>query len=311
MAGRPESPIPEDVPRPLQELTSELREMRAAAGLTLSQLSVRSGLARTTLHESLAGRKVPSWRVVEAVARATNASSRELSRLGQLWQDAREFISAEADFRATGAIAGAAGSELPPGANRVMTSAARETQQRTVLHDLYKRAGRPSVRELADATGLSRSAVHRAVTGQSTAGARTVADGLAARLAPAGQEEWTAKITNAFEGVPPGTEETAPFRALNTGEREVVAEAFADFERSLQRVRNLIAHGSVQAPPEIRAQVMLLAASMEQARSGRSLDSSAPFKAGVLAEHHRLMMQEQSGGAASAGDGASDREDQA
>ncbi|WPP31434.1 helix-turn-helix transcriptional regulator [Streptomyces sp. CL7] len=274
----------------MRQLARELQERRAAGGLSLARLSQETGYGKATLARFLDGQQAPAWPVVAAIARSTNASHDQTEDLRQLW---------EAAWNA----------RRPPGANKVMESAARETQQRTVVNDLYQLAGRPSVRELEDATGVSRSVVHRVLTGQSMAGARKVADGLLARLAPDEQEEWTAKITNVFEGETPGSEDTGPFRTLHAGEREMVAEAFADFERSLQRVRNLIAHGSVQAPPELSAQVMLLAATMEHARSGRSPDPSAPSGAEALAARYRQRMQEESGGAASADDAASDRKD--
>jgi transcriptional regulator with XRE-family HTH domain len=288
-----------------------LRELRAAENLTLRELSRLTMIPISTLSDAFAGRTIPTLQIVMAIARATKADEQELRTL---WETARGSAYAARAVRRrarrTEDIKGADLGAPPSDANRVMESAAREAQQRTVVHDLYRLAGRPSVRELADATGLSRSAVHRAVSGQSTAGARKVADGLAARLAPGEREKWTAKITHVYEEAAPGAEETTPpFRALHADERETVAAAFSEFERSLQQVRNLIAHGSVQMPPEIRAQVMILAATMEQARSGRPLDPSGPFRSEVLAEHYRLVMQEQAGNATSAGGATSDRRD--
>ncbi|MCX4858373.1 helix-turn-helix domain-containing protein [Streptomyces canus] len=300
--GRPVSPVPADAPRYVQELATRLRDLRTAENLTLRQLNRLTTIPMSTLSDAFAGDRVPSWQVVAAIARATKADEQELRAL---WEAAR--AAREAQARGTKAIGRAALGAPPSGANRLMEAAARETRQRTVVHDLYRLAGRPSVRELADATGLSRSAVHRTVSGQSTAGARRVADGLAARLTPDEREEWTAKITNVFEEAASGTEDTAPFRAIHASEREMVAEAFSEFERSLQHVRNLIAHGVAQTPREISAQVMLLAASMEQARSGRSPDTSAPIAAQVLAAQYEKRVQEQSSDEAPSSDPASDR----
>ncbi|WP_405729184.1 helix-turn-helix domain-containing protein [Streptomyces sp. NBC_00028] len=283
----------------MQQLALRLRDVRNAAGLTYSQLSARTRYSMSGLSLVFAGKRFPTWEMVAAIARATDTDVQEL-RL--LWEAARESAGAARTAgtvaRNIDAVEPAALRAPPVGANRVMESAAREMQQRTVVHDLYQLAGRPSVRELADVTGLSRSAVHRAVSGQSVAGARRVADGLVARLAPDVREEWAAKITNVFEGAPPGTEDTAPFQALHASDREMVAEAFSEFERSLQRMRNLLAHGAVQAPTEIRAQVFVLAATIEETRMGWRPQS---FVGGA----------EQSGGEARASSSAPDRKDDA
>ncbi|MEV6393591.1 helix-turn-helix transcriptional regulator [Streptomyces sp. NPDC051907] len=250
----------------MRELVLRLREHRRAAGLTLAELGVATMYSRAHISEALSGRRVPSWDLVERMARATSPTrptSDQLEKLRELWTSARQATG----YRPDSAPARAMTNVLPPGAHQVMDAAAREARQRTVLHDLYALTGFPSVRELAEAIRLSRSAVHRAVTGQSLAGAREVADGLVARLVPEERDEWAARVSSVFDEASAPAEDTPRFRALNAGEGQAVeiAGTISDFESSLRRMRNMIAHGMVQTSPEIAAQVLLLAATLEQA----------------------------------------------
>jgi transcriptional regulator with XRE-family HTH domain len=67
--GRPERPLIRDG-SPARELAASLRELRDRSGLTYDQLARRAKFSRSTLQEALAGRRLPTLQVVEAVARA-------------------------------------------------------------------------------------------------------------------------------------------------------------------------------------------------------------------------------------------------
>ncbi|MFD4319023.1 helix-turn-helix domain-containing protein [Streptomyces sp. NPDC058548] len=304
MRGRPENPIPDDAPGPVRELAELLRRVRA--GRSLRELSRITNYSLAALSEATSGRRVPSWPVVEALAEAGKVSPHLHERLRDLWKEAK---AAEAERSRAASTGGTASGEPPPGAHEVMESAAREMQQRTVLHALYELADRPSVRDLADATGLSRSAVHRAVTGQSTAGAERVAEDLATRLAPAQREEWTARVTHVFDRAPALPQQAPLYYAHTVDALTTVAEAFSEFEKSLTRVRNLVAHGVAIVQPEVGAQIMLLASTVELARGGQDTDPKALRDAEAFAALYRRRVNEQHR-SLPAGGSPSEQEDQ-
>lgn len=253
MPGRPEKPVAADAPQPVRELALRLRGMRAAAGMTLAELSTNAGYSTPTVQRVLAGRQVPGWQVVEGLAHATHANAQEEAELRQLWDDA-----AIATHRAKEEES--ASSEVPSGVFEVFI-AFQKGRQRATLEGLYKQAGRPSVRALAEHTRLSRSAVHRAVTGQSTAGADVVARSLLRCVAPGERDDWERQIGEAFGGFAPSPH-VPPVQAAPAASPEV-DQAITEFVDSLRHFRNLIAHGQVETDPQFAAHVMELAALAE------------------------------------------------
>jgi hypothetical protein len=80
---------PTDPPDPLQELAAELRTVVSRSGLTLRPLARRIDTGRSTLQETLAGKRFPPSERVSAIATACDAGS-ELERLLALWEKARQ-----------------------------------------------------------------------------------------------------------------------------------------------------------------------------------------------------------------------------
>lgn len=147
---------------------------------------------------------------------------------------------------------------------RILVAALREEATKQLLVSLYTAAGAPSVREIANRTGLPRSTVHRALTGQSTSGAKKVAHSLVAQLKPEDRDDWAAKLDGTFQ-YPTSPAEAPPlFRATYPGGRMDAERAFSEFTDSLRRFRNLIAHGQVEVDPLLGAQVMALASLVEE-----------------------------------------------
>jgi transcriptional regulator with XRE-family HTH domain len=71
MAGRREKKI--DPESPYAEFATDLRELRAAAGLTLDGLAQETGLSKSTLSAAANGRQLPSWDVVSVFVTACGA----------------------------------------------------------------------------------------------------------------------------------------------------------------------------------------------------------------------------------------------
>lgn len=65
--GRPERPLILDGSA-ARDFAADLRELRARSGLTYGQLSKRAKFSTSTLQEALAGRRLPTLQVVEAIA---------------------------------------------------------------------------------------------------------------------------------------------------------------------------------------------------------------------------------------------------
>ncbi|MFE4999279.1 helix-turn-helix domain-containing protein [Streptomyces mirabilis] len=253
MSGRPEKPIAADAPPHVRKLAEELRKLRADAGLPYSQLSRMAGVSTSALSRAASGQSVPSMEVVEAVAIAAGASPARLAELRQL---------REAAARPVQKVEEASRLDSLGITHETLLTAMKEGAQRYLLVALHAEAGAPSVREIANRTGLPRSTVHRALTGRSLAGAKEVAHNLVARLAPEDRKDWTVKVTDTFEGVtaPAAPAEKTPlFRATDAAGSREVDQAFADFVLSLRRVRNLIVHGQVETGAQFAAHVMELA----------------------------------------------------
>lgn len=53
----------------------KLRELRKAAGMTIRELSDRSGVPESTLYQYASGRRVPSFPIAVAIAKALGADA--------------------------------------------------------------------------------------------------------------------------------------------------------------------------------------------------------------------------------------------
>nr|WP_237547390.1 transcriptional regulator [Streptomyces sp. SID5476] len=262
-------------------MAEELRGLRARAGtekLTLRRWSQLASVSPSALSRATSGESVPSASTVDALAKALGVSPKERAELQTLRAQAvRATATRETNESSRSdspgitrraekddAAAEVSLAELARRPRRILVAALREEAQKQLLVSLHTAAGAPSVREIADRTGLPRSTVHRALTGQSTAGAKDVADSLVAQLMSEGRDDWTAKIDSTFQ-YPTSPAEAPPlFRATSPGERMDAERAFSEFTDSLRRFRNLIAHGQVEADPLFRVQVMALAALVEE-----------------------------------------------
>ncbi|UUY50882.1 helix-turn-helix domain-containing protein [Streptomyces yangpuensis] len=74
----------------LAALREQLRDLRGRAGLTMSDLHVRSRLGRTTVSQALNdGASCPSWVTVAALAKAMKAAPSVIDALHELWKEAQ------------------------------------------------------------------------------------------------------------------------------------------------------------------------------------------------------------------------------
>ncbi len=64
--ARPEKELPSDVPLSLRSLAIEMRNLRRASGLTISQLAKEISYSTTAVSQATSGKTVPSWDLVEA-----------------------------------------------------------------------------------------------------------------------------------------------------------------------------------------------------------------------------------------------------
>lgn len=58
----------------LQLIARQIRDLRTESGMTIRELSERSGVPRGTLHDALAGRWMPSISTLYRIAEACGAS---------------------------------------------------------------------------------------------------------------------------------------------------------------------------------------------------------------------------------------------
>ncbi|MFB8040282.1 helix-turn-helix domain-containing protein [Streptomyces hydrogenans] len=250
---RPEKPISTDAPSALRELAERLRELRAQSGLTYSQLADRVEASPSNLSRAASGASLPSWSAVESFARATRTKSSEFGPLKELW------LRAAASQREDGASYVKPGEELNP----ELLQAAQQHQQTLLLRKLYAQVGRPSLRQLEQRTGLSKSTVHRVITGQSRAGATETFRALVDLCPPDLGAQWRVAWDAARSDTPssPEASATAPLFARPADRQE--EEAVADLLRAVERVRNLVVHGQVALNPLVAAQVIQLQAAIE------------------------------------------------
>lgn len=149
--GRPEKPIPPDVPSAVRELALRLREVRATSGLTFSELAARSHATPATLSRITSGRGVPSWQAVSAFAEAVQMDEASRAELKELWERARTETTAA---KSTAARQDAPDQSVPesmgPSAHTLHTlrDRHRDFDRSRTLRSLYEAAGRPALRRL-------------------------------------------------------------------------------------------------------------------------------------------------------------------
>jgi transcriptional regulator with XRE-family HTH domain len=143
----------------------------AAPGRNRRWLARRAGIARSTLALAESGRTMPTWAVTSAVVKACELDAGDAVRL---WREARSEHE---------------GRVIPADPSSVTTAAEFADELRALL---LQKTGAGSVRTIAEVTGLSRSSVHRLLTG----GEPPSTAHLAALLAPCGLApgEWQAWV---------------------------------------------------------------------------------------------------------------------
>lgn len=72
VAGRKQSPLKGETQ--VIQLASRLRELRASSGLTLRQLAAKTGYSTSTLSNAEAGRRAPTWEVLQAYVQGCGAN---------------------------------------------------------------------------------------------------------------------------------------------------------------------------------------------------------------------------------------------
>ncbi|MFE0229897.1 helix-turn-helix domain-containing protein [[Kitasatospora] papulosa] len=261
MAGRSETAVPADASPPVRELAERLRKVRAAAGLTYVQLSQMSGFSTASLSRAASGRSVPSRAIVDAFATTAGLSASGHAELVQLHERAAKTSTTPAEK-----VEAASRRDSLQFVQESFRQAMGEQARRDLLRNLHQKAGRPSIREIANGTGLSRSTVHRVLTRGGTGNAKEVADSLVARLAPEIRDDWAARVVSTFEPKSAVTPKPPLYRATDAAQSPEVDQAFTEFVSSVRRMRNLIAHGRVQTGAQFAAHVMELASLVQNDR---------------------------------------------
>ncbi|MFG2947556.1 helix-turn-helix domain-containing protein [Streptomyces adustus] len=152
--------LPLAPPGPQYDFFSLLQEMILKAGdPSLATLAGRVHCARQVLHRATRGPKMPSRDLTKRIADAlfdddetrNDARSRLLAAWTQGVADARQAASSPAAL-------------MTPGTVSIKSPRCLLMDK---LHDLYSRAGSPSISDVALTTGLRRSTIHEWVTGRS------------------------------------------------------------------------------------------------------------------------------------------------
>jgi transcriptional regulator with XRE-family HTH domain len=278
--ARPETPLPKDSPQPLLELAQELRDLKAAAQLSYQAMSERTHLSPASLSRAASGRQAPTWEALHAFLTACAVPTAEIEAWHTRWREAE--IAAQL-------------APVPWSVNDQIAHLAMSGQ----LRELHAAAGSPSLRLVSERSGVPRSTVHRLLSASTNTRRRTppspdltlrVASTLLGFLRP---REY-GRVGSKFEHVYRLVRRTHPVRprrhpadggvrrALATSQAEPPPaepgpdETFAEFERSLRLVRDLIAHGQLQTDPLVAAQVMNLAALLEQTEPDHLADGPPP-----------------------------------
>ncbi|MGW3910531.1 helix-turn-helix domain-containing protein [Streptomyces sp. NPDC005070] len=259
--GRPRGPVAPDSPPAVRELAVRLRELREASGLTLSKLAELGPTHMSLLSRASSGRIVPSWEIVKVFADAAQLEPGDVAALKRLWERARS----ERATRST-AVPETAGAGSVSTSAQTLLGHHQDFARSAALRDLYEEAGTPPLRQLAGESGHPRSTVHRAVTGQSLAGAADIAEALVLHLPESRRVFWEPEVKVLFG--PPAAAPVPVAPPFEVAEGEAASQAHravADFKKALRELRNLIAHGGVKLSPQISAQVVLLQAAFDLA----------------------------------------------
>ncbi|MFF9483039.1 helix-turn-helix domain-containing protein [Streptomyces sp. NPDC014733] len=281
--ARPETPLPEDAPQPLRELAQGLRDLKAAAQLSYHAMGERSRLSPASLSRAASGRQAPTEEVLFAFLKACAVPADEFHAWRKRLRDAQDA------------------SQLVPQPWPIDARIANMAVSGR-FHELYAAAGYPSVRMVSERSGIPRSTVHRVLLayveahrhrrttlpppGHTLGVASTLLDFL-----PPSEYGRNGQFADVYKFV----RRTYPVRRrarrpLEGGVRRALAnaqaepppaepgpeETFAEFERNLRLVRNLIAHGQLKTDPLVAAQVMNLAALLEQTDPDHLSDGPAP-----------------------------------
>ncbi|MGM9468338.1 helix-turn-helix domain-containing protein [Streptomyces murinus] len=233
-----------------------LRRLRAVSGLSLSEMSARTGVSPATLSRFSSGLSVPTWEIVSAFADAADMDAADRAELKGVWQEA--MAKRSASVHAT-----TAGVELLA---HTLKDHQRDADRSAVLRRLYEAAGRPSVRLLAEQTQHARSTVHRAITGKSLAGAEDLVKALLSGIPQEHRPSFEAEVDLVFGSAPATPAPAPPLFKVRPGDSSRQAEqAVAEFRRALRALRNLAVHGAVELNPQLAVQVMHLDAVLEEA----------------------------------------------
>ncbi|MFE7429046.1 helix-turn-helix domain-containing protein [Streptomyces sp. NPDC057545] len=277
--ARPETPLPEEAPPPLLELARELRDLRADAQLSYQVMSERVHVSPASFSRAASGRQVPTWEVLLAYLKACGVPADEFDAWHKRWRDAE--VAAQL-------------TPVPLSVDALIAHLAMSGR----LRELHAAAGRPSLRMVSERSGVPRSTVHRILSASTDTRRRTppspdltlqVASTLLAFLHPGeyrrgGQFEDVYKLVRHTHPVrgPRHPADGGVRRALAAAQTEPPPaeprpdEMFAEFERNLRLVRNLIAHGQLKTDPLIAAQVMNLAALLERAEPDHLANGPTP-----------------------------------
>ncbi|MGW5609528.1 helix-turn-helix domain-containing protein [Streptomyces sp. NPDC003753] len=147
--ARPETPLPEDAPQPVQELAQALRDLRAASNLSYTDMSSRAPFSSATFSRAASGRQVPTEEVLAGYLKACGVPEDQADRWRKLRRDAQYAVALQV-------------TPWPPETQLV------ETVILDGLNELVEAAGSPSVRQLADMCGLTPTTVHRVLTAHRT-----------------------------------------------------------------------------------------------------------------------------------------------
>ncbi|MFI9640492.1 helix-turn-helix domain-containing protein [Micromonospora sp. NPDC051925] len=111
--GRPERPL-DPAAGPVAAFASELRRLRAEAGLSYRELALRCGFSPSVLSGATSGFRLPSLRVTQALVAVCHGDVGQWTRR---WREAAASLTGRDDL-ATNPMVDACGA-LPPAARQV------------------------------------------------------------------------------------------------------------------------------------------------------------------------------------------------
>jgi transcriptional regulator with XRE-family HTH domain len=187
VTGRPQLPVDANCPLHLQQLSEEMRAVREAADLTLKQLSEMTHYTESALSHATKGKRMPSKRLTLAWFEACGAP--DVEAWGDIWEEFKQAdVLYRRDLKAAGSSeptpAPAAGDRdggkavVPSGIDRRVPGVEAPTislqlQRAETPADLVKairalaaRAGRPSLRKMAEVSTVKKSTIQDWLTGE-------------------------------------------------------------------------------------------------------------------------------------------------